>query len=49
MKRVYGRASRIIMGLAMVVATLSVNVTCNRRYYQGELGDQLQELRKYRK
>lgn len=49
MKKIYRRASRIIMGLAMVVATLSVNVTCHRRYYQEELGDQLQELRKYKK
>lgn len=48
MKKIYQRASRIIMGMAMIVATLSVNVTCHRRYYQEELGDQLQKLRKYK-
>lgn len=48
MKKMYYHISKMLFGLAMVAATLSVNVTCNRRYYQEKLSNQLGGVRKYK-
>lgn len=36
-----------LCALAALVSTLSVNVVCNRWYYQEELDDQLKSLNRY--
>lgn len=48
MKKIYNKLSHILFSIAILAATLSVNVTCCRRYHQEELSDQLSRLRKYK-
>lgn len=47
MKRLYYYISKVVFSLAFLMATVSVNTTCNRRFYQEKMDDQLNMLRKY--
>lgn len=48
MKKLYYRISKILFGLVMMAAMVSINITCDRRYYQEKLSSQLDGLRKYK-
>jgi hypothetical protein len=48
MNKIYKILSRIVFQAVILAAAASVNVTCYRRYYQEELDEQLDGLRKYR-
>lgn len=48
MKYISQMICRMLFAVTFAVATFSVNVTCNRKYYQEELDDGLDSLRKYK-
>lgn len=48
MKKIYKILSRIVFQTVILAAMASVNVTCYGRYYQDEIDEQLDGLRKYR-
>ena len=48
MRKIYKILSRVVFQAVILAATASVNVTCYGRYYQDELDEQLDGLRKYR-
>lgn len=48
MERFYRKLAKIMFNLILAVAVISVNVTCMGRYYQEELDEQLDGLRKYK-
>lgn len=48
MRKIYKILSRIVFQAVILAAAASVNVTCYGRYYQDELDEQLNGLRKYR-
>ncbi len=48
MRKLYNKLYRVAFSLALIAATVSVNVTCGRKYYQEELTDQLDKMRKYK-
>lgn len=38
---------KCLFKVVMLAAIVSVNITCNGRYYQEEMDEQLNDLRKY--
>lgn len=47
MKKILQHLSKITCSLAVVFATVAVNTTCNWRYYQEEMDEQLTSLHRY--
>lgn len=48
MRNIFLKFSKVLFNFIMAIAVLSVNVTCTKRFYQKELGNQLDGLRKYK-
>lgn len=48
MRHMFNKIYKVLFNLALVAAISSVNITCNRKYYQEELTGQLEGLRKYK-
>ena len=47
-RKVYVKLAKVVFNFILVVAMMSVNVTCSGRFYQEELDEQLNRLRKYK-
>lgn len=48
MKKISSKLFKLLFNIVFMAATISVNTTCYRKYYQEELNDQLDGLRKYK-
>ena len=48
MRKIRKNLCKIMYSLVVLVATISVNVTCYGRFYQEKLDQQLDGLRKYK-
>lgn len=48
MKKLGMKLLKGVVNLTMVIAALSVNVTCGGRYYQEKMDGELEALRKYK-
>ena len=48
MKKNKEKFSMLLFKLTIIMATIAVNTTCARRYYQEEFDEQFEHLRRYK-